>query len=81
MELEGSLPCSQEPSTDPYPEPETSSHTFPSSFPVIHSNIILMPTLGLLHGLFPSGFRTKILYTFIISPMCATILSYLTWSL
>jgi len=28
--------------------------------------------LGLLSGLFPSGFLTKILYTFLISPMYAT---------
>jgi hypothetical protein len=29
MELEGSLPCSQEPSTDPYPEPDRSSPYHP----------------------------------------------------
>jgi len=28
--------------------------------------------LGLLSGLFSSGFATKILYTFLISPMLAT---------
>jgi hypothetical protein len=29
MELEGSLPCSQEPSTDPYPEPDQSNSCHP----------------------------------------------------
>jgi hypothetical protein len=29
MELEGSLPCSQEPSTDPYPKPDQSNPYHP----------------------------------------------------
>jgi hypothetical protein len=33
--------------------------------------------LGLLSGLFPYGFLTKILYTFLISPMCAMWPTYL----
>jgi hypothetical protein len=56
MEPENSLPCSQEPSTDPYPEPDQST---PSYLSKIHSNIILPPTLGLPSGLFPSGFPPK----------------------
>jgi hypothetical protein len=41
MEPEGSLPCSQEPSTAPYPEPDQSS---PSYFSKSHFNIILPRT-------------------------------------
>jgi len=40
MEHKDSLPCSQEPTTGPYPEPDATAHTFSLSFPKIHSNII-----------------------------------------
>jgi len=33
MELEGLLPCSEKPATDPYPEPDISSPNFPTLFP------------------------------------------------
>jgi hypothetical protein len=33
MEIEGSLPYSQEPATDPYPEPDESSPQFSTIFP------------------------------------------------
>jgi len=47
-------------------------HTFLLYFTNTHSNIPSHLHLGLLSGLFPSGFPTKILYTFLIPPMHAT---------
>jgi hypothetical protein len=54
MEPEGSLPCSQEPSTGPYPEPDKSS----SYHPILRSILILSSNLrlGLPSDLFPSDF-------------------------
>jgi len=71
MECKASLSCLQEPATGLNPEPDESSphHTFPSYFPKIHSNTILPSTPPSFSA---SGFLIKILYTLLISLMCAT---------
>jgi hypothetical protein len=68
MEPEGSIPCSQEPFTSPYPEPY---HSDPIS---LRYTLILSThlRLGLPSSLFPSGFPTNILYTFHFSSVRAT---------
>jgi hypothetical protein len=71
MEPEGSLPCSQELSTGPYPESDRSSPNHPI-LSKIHFNIATHLRLGLPSGLFPSGFPTNILYAFLLSPIRAT---------
>jgi hypothetical protein len=58
---EGSIPCSQEPSTGPYPQPY-------QSHPISLRSVIILSThlrLGLHSGFFPSGFPINILYTFV----------------
>jgi len=47
-------------------------HTFPPYFSKIYSNIILPSMPSLPSSVFPSGFPTKILYTFVVFPMYAT---------
>jgi hypothetical protein len=74
-EPEGSSPCSQEPSTDPYPEPVWSSPYHPK---YLRSILILSTHLRLPSGLFPSGFPTNILYAFLVSPIHATCPVHLT---
>jgi hypothetical protein len=76
IEPEGSMPCSQEPSTGPYPEPYQSNPLHPIS---LRSILILSShlRLGLHSGLFPSGFLTNILYAFLFSPISATCSAHL----
>jgi hypothetical protein len=60
-EPEVSSPCSHEPSTGPYPEPDRSTPSHPISL----RSILILSThlrLGLPSGLFASGFPTNILY-------------------
>jgi hypothetical protein len=57
MEPEGSLPYSQEPSTNPV-------HTTPSYLSKIHFSIIHPPMSWSSGDLFSSGFPTKIVYVF-----------------
>jgi len=65
VESEGSLPCSKQAATGPYPEPDESSPHLPTPFLFkIHSNIILPFTPRSSNGLFLSGFPNKILYIF-----------------
>jgi hypothetical protein len=65
---EGSLPCSQEPSTSPYAEPDQSSPYHPI-LSKIHFNITHLPTSWSSYsGLFPYGFPTNIPYAFLFSP-------------
>jgi hypothetical protein len=73
IEPEGSLPCSQQPSTGPYPESDQSSPIPPH--PMSLRSILILSThlrLGLPSGLLPSGFPTNILYAFLFSPIRAT---------
>jgi hypothetical protein len=71
MEPEGSLPCSQEPSTGPYPQPNQSSQYQPILY---RRSILILPIylrLGIPIGLLPSGFPTSISYA-LIFPIRAT---------
>jgi hypothetical protein len=82
MKPVGSLPCSQEPSTNTYLNQINPVHTTPSYLSKIYFNIVHL-RLGLPSGLFPSGFPTKILYEFIFSPWVLHVLlisSSLAWS-
>jgi len=63
MEPEGSLPCSQQRATGPYPEPgEYGPH-----FPTLSRSILILIShlrLGFPNCLFPSRFPTNIFYGF-----------------
>jgi hypothetical protein len=70
MGPEGSLPCSQELSTGPYPEPHQSNPTCisPRSIQILSTHL----RLGLPSGFFRSGFPTNILYTVLFARIRAT---------
>jgi hypothetical protein len=71
-------PCLQEPTTGPYSLPDESNPHPKPYFTVINFNIIPCLHLGLSTCLFPSGFPTRILNAFNISPMRASCPPYLT---
>jgi len=78
METKCSLPNSQMPATCHYPEPARSS-PYPHN-PTSWRSISILSShlrLRLPSGLFPSCFRTKTLYTRLISPIRATHTSHL----
>jgi hypothetical protein len=66
MEPESSLPCSQQPATGLYPDPDNPTHTIQSYFPRIPFNIILPCSLDRPSGLTSSGFPISVLYTCVI---------------
>ena len=68
--------CYSTPAIRSCPEPDESS-----PYPQIPCNSVLLShlCLGLSHSLFPSGFSSKIFSIFLISPMCATCATQLTF--
>jgi hypothetical protein len=66
MEPKGSLSCSQEPATGPYPEPDESNPD-PKTMSLRHILTLSCHLhLGLPSSLFPSGFPTK-LFSFMVA--------------
>jgi hypothetical protein len=71
MEPESSLPCSQELSTGPYPEPDQSNPYHPI-LSKTHLNIVHTPTSWSSQWSHSVGFPTNILCAFRLSPIRAT---------
>jgi hypothetical protein len=69
MEPEGSLPCSLEPDTGPYPESDKPNPHPLTLFPWNPFQYCPPIYTSLRSGLFPSAFPTKILYAFHMSSM------------
>jgi len=81
-ESEGSLPQSQQPTTDPYPEPTEFTSRLQPVFPTYNLIPLCHPRLDRPSCPFPSRFTTKTLYTFLSSFMRATCpvnLIFLDW--
>jgi hypothetical protein len=68
MELKGSLPYSQEPATGHCPEPDIASIQFTTSHPIFLRTILILSS-HLWGGHFTWDFSTKMLYSFLITPM------------
>jgi hypothetical protein len=77
MELQRSIPCSQEPPPVPIRSNINPIHSIPSYLSKIRFNMSTYLRLGLPSGLFPSGFPTNILYAFLFAPIRATCQSHL----
>jgi hypothetical protein len=83
MESKGSLPCSQEPSTGPYPKPDQSSPYHPTFSVEDEFEYYPHLRLGLPSCLFPTVFYTNILDAFFYPLFLLHVLpisSSLTWS-
>jgi hypothetical protein len=66
MEVQGSLHCSQEPATGPYPEPDATNAYFPNLRSILISSS--HQRLGLPSGILPSSYLTKICAHFSSQP-------------